>query len=176
MKKYLIIISLIFLTACLPQKQINFNINNIGMKITSAAFKHNQTIPFKYTCDGENISPPLAFADIPENTRSLVLIIDDPDASAGYWIHWLVWNIDPKITQIIENSVPQGAIEGITSFSKPGYGGPCPPSDTHRYFFKLYALDIKLELTSESKKEDIEQVIQGHILDSAELIGLYQRQ
>ena len=145
------------------------------MEITSPAFEHNQNIPPKYTCDGENISPPLNFSDIPEKAQSLVLISDDPDAPAGTWIHWLIWNIDPNTNQIAENSVPQGSIEGTTSFGQTGYGGPCPPSGQHRYFFKLYALDTKIELNPEAKKEDLEKAISNHILDQTEIIGLYQR-
>lgn len=145
------------------------------MKITSPSFGHNQNIPPKYTCDGENINPPLQFSDIPAAAKSLVLISDDPDAPMGTWVHWTIWNIDPKITEIVENNVPDGAIEGTTSFGKTGYGGPCPPSGVHRYFFKLYALDEKIDLPTSAKKEDLEKAIQQHILASAEIIGLYTR-
>lgn len=150
------------------------------MKITSTAFQHNGNIPPRYTCDGENINPPLTINDVPAQAKSLVLIVDDPDAPMGTWVHWTVWNIDPAITEISENSLPKGtyeaAVEGITSFGKTGYGGPCPPSGTHRYFFKLYALDILLDLPSSAKSADIEKATSGHILASAELIGLYKRQ
>lgn len=100
--------------------------------------------------------------------------MDDPDAPAGTWIHWTVWNIPPTTTNIMENSKPEG-VEGVTSFGEPGYGGPCPPSGTHHYFFKLYALDTTLDLPSAAKKEDLEKAIEGHILDKTELIGLYQK-
>ena len=146
------------------------------MKLTSPVFQNNEKIPPKYTCDGEDISPPLEIAEVPAETKSLVLISDDPDAPGGSWIHWLVWNIDPAITEIAENTVPTGAVEGITSFGKTGYGGPCPPSGTHRYFFKLYALDTRIDLTAEADKEKLEQAIEGHILDQVKLIGLYDRQ
>lgn len=145
------------------------------MEIKSSAFQHNKNIPSKYTCDGRNINPPLQFSDIPENSKSLVLISDDPDAPMGTWVHWIIWNIDPKTTEIAEDSVPGGVIEGTTSFGETGYGGPCPPSGVHRYFFKLYALDIKLDLPSSAKKEDLEKAMQNHILASAEIIGLYTR-
>lgn len=145
------------------------------MKITSSSFAHNQNIPPKYTCDGENINPPLQFSDIPADAKSLVLISDDPDAPMGTWVHWILWNIDPKTTEISEKSVPAGAIEGTTSFGETGYGGPCPPSGVHRYFFKLYALDTKLDLPISAKKEDLEKAMQQHILASAEMIGLYTR-
>lgn len=145
------------------------------MKITSSSFAHNQNIPPKYTCDGENINPSLQFSDIPADTKSLVLISDDPDAPMGTWVHWILWNIDPKTTEIAEKSVPTGAIEGTTSFGETGYGGPCPPSGVHRYFFKLYALDTKIDLPISAKKEDLEKAMRKHILASAEMIGLYTR-
>jgi len=176
MKKIILLIIFLFLSACLPQKQTNLNINNIAMKITSPAFEHNKNIPAKYTCDGENINPPLQITEIPNNTQSLVLISDDPDAPMGTWVHWTIWNISPQTENIAENSSPSNATEGLTSFGKPGYGGPCPPSGTHRYFFKIYALDTNLELSVDSKKDDLEQAMANHVLDSAELIGLYQRQ
>ncbi len=145
------------------------------MEIKSPAFKNKQSVPAKYTCDGENISPPLEISGVPEQAKSLVLISDDPDAPAGTWVHWIIWNINPDIKQIPENSTPSGAVEGITSFEKSGYGGPCPPSGSHRYFFKLYALDTKLDLNSSAKIKDLQTAIKKHILDKAELIGSYQR-
>ncbi len=145
------------------------------MKIKSSAFENNQTIPSKYTCDGENTSPPLSIAEVPKNTQSLVLIVDDPDAPAGTWVHWTIWNIDPKTKEIPEGSVPSGGGEGITSFGNTGYGGPCPLSGTHRYFFKIYALDIKLELSPDATSSKIEEEINGHILAKDELIGFYSR-
>ena len=146
------------------------------MKISSPAFEANQMIPLKYTCDGENINPPLQIADVPANTKSLILISDDPDAPMGTWVHWTMWNIPPETNKIGENSAPIGAVEGITSFGNKGYGGPCPPSGTHRYFFKLYALDAMLDLPQSAKAADIEKAMKGHILDKTELIGLYKRQ
>ncbi len=145
------------------------------MKIISSAFQHNQSIPSKYTCDGENVNPPLSFSDIPENAKSLVLIVDDPDAPTGTFVHWTVFNISPSVQNVNEHSVPQGGVEGMTDFGKPGYGGACPPTGTHRYFFKLYALDAILNLSSTADKKAIEQAMQGRILASAELIGLYKR-
>lgn len=144
------------------------------MKITSSAFSHNQKLPAKYTCDGSNINPPLTISDIPEGAKSLVLIHDDPDAPMGIWVHWTLWNINPATLEIAENSVPNGAAEGMTSFRKTGYGGACPPSGTHRYFFKIYALDTTLNLSSSAKSSDIESAMEGHILAKAELIGLYR--
>jgi len=143
--------------------------------ITSPAFKNNQFIPARYTCDGENISPPLSFGEIPAASQSLVLMVDDPDAPAGTWNHWTVWNIDPSTTKIGENSLPTGVTEGLTSFGTIGYGGPCPPSGTHRYFFKLYALDTKLNLPQTTPKKELASALAGHLLGQAELIGLYSQ-
>jgi len=146
------------------------------MKIESTAFKDSKLIPQGYTCDGENINPPLLISDVPENAKSLVLIVDDPDAPAGTWVHWTVWNIDPEITEISENSVPSGAMEGVTDAGKPGYAGPCPPSGTHRYFFKLFALDTTLDLSSSVRAGDIGKEMEASILAEAQLVGLYRRQ
>ncbi len=151
----------------------DWNINS--MKIASSAFENNQRIPQQYTCDGKNINPPLSVSSVEEKAKSLVLIVEDPDAPMGIWIHWLLWNIDPKQSEIIENSIPEGAVEGMTSFGKHGYGGPCPPGGTHRYFFKLYALDTVLSLSSNSGKNDLLNAMEGHIIDQAELVGIYSR-
>ena len=138
------------------------------MKLESPAFGHNQNIPAKYTCDGKNINPLLKISGAPETAKSLALIVDDPDATRGVtWVHWVVLNIELKTSEIPENSVPAGSLELKTSFGKPGYGGPCPHSGTHRYFFKLYALDTP---KISSVKE-----IPAHTVASAELIGLYSR-
>ncbi|MBI2108767.1 MAG: YbhB/YbcL family Raf kinase inhibitor-like protein [Parcubacteria group bacterium] len=146
-----------------------------NMKIESSAFKHNEIIPQKYTCDGENVSLPLSFSNIPNGTKTLALIMDDPDAPVGLWVHWTLWNISPGTKEIKENSVPKGAVEGMTNFGKPGYGGPCPPDGEHRYFFKLYALDAELNLSKETDKGALEEAMMGHVLEKAELIGLYSR-
>ncbi len=146
------------------------------MKLESTAFKHNQMIPSKYTCEGEDMNPPLKVSAVPKNAKTLVLIMDDPDAPMGTWVHWLIWNINPQTTEIAEDSVPAQSIEGTTSWRRTGYGGPCPPSGTHRYFFKLYALDIDLKLSPETDKLKLEKAMTGHILDKTELIGLYKKQ
>ncbi|MBC8387858.1 MAG: YbhB/YbcL family Raf kinase inhibitor-like protein [Actinobacteria bacterium] len=146
------------------------------MKIESQVFKNNELIPPKYTCDGGNINPPLKLSLVPENTKSLVLIVDDPDAPSGTWVHWTIWNINPQTVEISENSCPQGAVEGITDFGSTGYGGPCPPSGTHRYFFKLYALDVStLDLMSSANASDVRKELKNHILAQAQIIGLYSR-
>ena len=142
------------------------------LQITSAAFGHNQTIPRKYTCQGEDINPPLAITGIPPGTKSLALIMDDPDAPGGNWDHWLVYNIVPT-SEIKENSVP--GTQARNDFGRVNYGGPCPPPGTHRYFFKLYALDTTLVLKGAPSKEALEKAMQGHILEKSELIGLYQK-
>lgn len=146
-----------------------------ALKITSPAFQNNATIPRQYTCDGKDINPPLVIADVPQGTKSIALVCDDPDAPVGIWVHWVIWNIDPGAKEIKENSVPQGAVQGINDFRKHSYGGPCPPSGTHRYFFKVYALDTLLDISPNSTKSDLEKAMKGHILAQGELIGLYKR-
>lgn len=146
-----------------------------AMTLTSAVFQHNGSIPAKYTCDGENVSPPLSITGAPSGTQSFVLIVDDPDAPRGDWVHWTVWNIPPNTSNIGEASVPPGALEGMTDFNTSGYGGPCPPSGTHRYQFKLYALDTSLTLDPSARKSDIERAMEGHVLRQTLLVGLYAR-
>lgn len=146
------------------------------MQITGTALENNAKIPKKYTCDAENVSPPLSWSETPEGTQSLALVVDDPDAPAGTWIHWIVWNIDPSVKEIKENSVPAQAIQGRNSFGDTKYGGPCPPSGTHRYVFKLYALDSRLDLAQGSDIAQLEKVMEGHVIDKSELIGLYSRE
>lgn len=146
------------------------------MKLSSPQFEHNKPIPARYTCEGSDINPPLQLEDIPEQSQSVALIVDDPDApSANPWVHWLIWNVDPKTGEIRENQVPAGARQGTNDFHKQSYGGPCPPSGTHRYFFKLYALDTKLDLKPKAVKKNLEDAMKGHIIAHTELIGLYKR-
>lgn len=144
------------------------------MTITSPAFSPNEAIPAKYTCDGENVSPPLSLAEVPVEAKSLALLVDDPDAAGGDWVHWLVWNIPPTTTEIAEGEAPPG-VEGTTDFRRPGWGGPCPPSGTHRYHFKLLALDREMDLPPEGGKKELLPAINGHTLAEAVLIGLYAR-
>lgn len=146
-----------------------------AVKITSPAFKQREYIPSKYTCDGKDVNPPLTIENIPSGTKSLALIVDDPDAPRRTWVHWVVWNVDPGTREIKEQSIPAGAIQGMNDFGNRDYGGPCPPSGTHRYFFKLYALDTALTLGPDSTKAALEVAMKGHILAEAELIGLYER-
>lgn len=140
--------------------------------ISSPVFENGGFIPAKYTCDGDDVNPPLDIKGLPTGTKSLVLIVDDPDAPMGTWDHWIVWNILVK-DRIEENSVP--GVEGVNSFGRHSYGGPCPPSGTHRYFFKVYALDTKLELNPNSKKKDVEKAMKGHVLAQGEIMGRYKR-
>ncbi len=143
------------------------------MKITSPDFENNNFIPGKFTCDGENINPGLIIEGIPEGAKTLALIVDDPDAPSGMWVHWVVYDIPVAGSIIGENTVP--GEQGTTSSGKQAYGGPCPPSGTHRYFFKVYALDTALNLKEGVKKSDVEKAMQGHILEESELMGLYKR-
>ncbi len=152
------------------------------MKIESQAFTQNGAIPSKYTCDGEGISPPLNFIDVPAEAKSLTLIMDDPDipefVKQKYeiivWDHWMIFNISPTIQEVLEGVNPAGIL-GKNTRGAQGYGGPCPPDKEHRYFFKLYALDIELSLLEGSTKKEIEEAMQNHIIAQAQLIGRYNR-
>jgi Raf kinase inhibitor-like YbhB/YbcL family protein len=147
-----------------------------AMIITSPSFKNMGKIPDEYTCQGEDINPPLLFEAVPEETEGLVLVVDDPDAPIGTWDHWLVVNIEPTVNGIAPGSVPAGGHELINSFGKTAYGGPCPPNgQEHRYFFKLYALDSQLDVSAIYDKPSLYAHMQGHILASAELVGLYKK-
>lgn len=143
------------------------------MRITSTAFRHGERIPRQYTRDGEDKSPPLHIEGVPADTRSLVLIMDDPDAPRGTFTHWVVFDLEPKTVDIGENHAPEQARQGSTDWGESQYGGPKPPSGEHRYFFRLYALDTKLNLPRGSRRRGIEQAMQGHVLDMAELMGRY---
>jgi len=145
------------------------------MKLTSSAFENEGNILTEFTCDGDGVSPPLTIGEVPENTKTLALISDDPDAPAGTWVHWVVFNIPPDTMEIVKGQEPRG-VQGKTDFGRTGYGGPCPPSGVHRYFFKVYALDTELSLAEGSDKKDLENAMEGHILAQAELVGLYKRQ
>lgn len=148
--------------------------------IKSTAFKDSGFIPQKYTCDGSNISPPLQWSGVPGDTKSIVLICDDPDAPMGTWVHWVIYNIPPDINSLPENmpadkTLETGAMQGTNDFREIGYGGPCPPGGTHRYFFKIYALDKLLELNPGLTKNDLLGAMGGHILEEGKLMGRYSR-
>jgi len=152
------------------------------MTITSPVFIDHTAIPSVYTCDGKSINPPLSFSDIPSEAKSLVLIMDDPDVPkkllpSGVFDHWVIYNIDPKVREIAENSVPAGAAQGLNGAGQQKYYGPCPPDREHRYFFTLYALDAKLDFAVPETvtKQMVLGQLQGHIIEKAELVGLYNR-
>lgn len=146
-----------------------------GLKISSSAFENDGHIPVKYTCDGANVNPPLKIENTPRETKSFALIFDDIDAPRGSYVHWILWNIDPTIKEIRENSVPEGAVQGINDFKKYNYGGPCPPGRAHRYVFKIFALDSRLNLDSNSTKADLEKVMKGGVVATGQLAGKFKR-
>jgi hypothetical protein len=146
-----------------------------ALELKSPAFSYGGPIPPKYTCDGSDVSPPLQIQGLPGGTRSLALIVDDPDAPRGTWVHWVVWNIPPGATRIKEGRLPQGAVEGVNDFGRRGWGGPCPPYGLHRYFFKLYALDTVLQLPQRANKAQLLKAMKGHVLAEAVLLGRYRR-
>ena len=150
------------------------------MKLTSSAFSEGSAIPKQYSCDGEDISPPLTWQDVPAGTESFVLIADDPDAPVGTWVHWVIYDIPGRARKLQENYPKQekdsdGSKQGINDFRKVGYGGPCPPGGTHRYFFKLYALDTTLDAEGGLSKAEILERMEHHVVDEAQLMGTYSR-
>jgi Raf kinase inhibitor-like YbhB/YbcL family protein len=145
------------------------------MKISSPAFEDQGQIPGKYTCDGANVNPPLRMENLPAGARSLALVFDDIDAPRGTYVHWILWNLDPGTKEIKENSVPPGSVQGLNDFKKNHYGGPCPPRRAHRYVFKVYALDIRLDLDSNSTKKDLEKAMGGHVVEEVHLTGSYKK-
>lgn len=145
-----------------------------NMKLTSV-FKNGERIPAEFTCDGEDTSPDFYVSEVPKEAKSLALIADDPDAPVGLFVHWVLYNIPPNTDKFSAQDLPNGVIEGTTDFGRIGYGGPCPPSGTHRYFFKLYAIDKILDLPSGVTKRKLEEEIRGHIIEKAELMGVYSR-
>jgi Raf kinase inhibitor-like YbhB/YbcL family protein len=153
----------------------------MSMTLNSPAFQPGQPIPQKYACQGEDISPPLRWGNVPAGTQSLALICDDPDAPVGTWVHWVIYGIPASMAELPEKvpateTLPSGAKQGMNDFRRVGYGGPCPPpGGPHRYFFKLYALGTELSLKLRATKQDLLRAMQGHILAQAELMGTYQR-
>ena len=154
------------------------------LKLTSSAFEHEGTIPRLHTCEGKDVSPPLAWSGVPENAKSLELIVDDPDAPDPAaprmtWVHWVLYNIPPSSTGLPQGvspkELPEGTLEGMSDFQRTGYGGPCPPIGRHRYFKKLYALDTVLPDLKKPRKADVEKAMKGHVLERAVLVGTYQK-
>src|SRR5207247_5050635 len=151
---------------------VSFAAGGVKMKITSSAFQEGGNIPSKFTCDGGDTSPTLQIGEVPSSAKSLALIVDDPDAPSGLFTHWMVWNISPQTNIIGEGSTPQG-VQGTNDFGKSGYGGPCPPSGTHRYYFKIFALDRELDLPSGAKRGQLDAARQGHGVAPGEPMGPY---
>ena len=150
------------------------------MELSSAAFKNGAPIPKQFTCDGPNVSPPLQWSGIPDGSKSLALLVDDPDAPRGSWVHWILFNIPPGAAGLPENikktvTIPNGARQGMNDFHEVGYGGPCPPGGKHRYFFRLYALDAELTVDAGATRAQFERAMQGHVVSDAQLMGTYQR-
>jgi Raf kinase inhibitor-like YbhB/YbcL family protein len=171
MLKKLIALSLVLLV-CFSNSQ-----GVIAMELTSSAFSNQAYIPSLYTCDGENISPPLAWRDFPPETKSFVLIVDDPDAPAGVWVHWLLFNIPSNVHQLQQKltTLPAGSMQGANSYHKQVYHGPCPPSGVHRYYFRLYALDAVLPLTPGASRAQLESAMKNHVLAETTLMRRYKR-
>ena len=152
----------------------SFAAGGAKMKITSSAFQQGANIPSKFSCDGANTNPPLQISDVPPEAKSLVLIVDDPDAPSGLFTHWAVWNIPPQTNTIAEGSTPKG-VQGTNDFGRSGYGGPCPPSGTHRYYFRIFALDRELDLPFGAKRSQLDAAMKGHVIAQGELMGRYAR-
>ena len=144
-------------------------------RLRSPAFAYGSLIPREYTCDGRNVNPPLSIENIPRYTESLALIMEDPDSPGGAWIHWRVWNINPKTTAIKENSVPKGALQGVNTFGDQKYSGPCPRSGEHSYVFRLYALQHAIEIPTEASDLMLRNALIGNVLGEADLVGYYHR-
>jgi Raf kinase inhibitor-like YbhB/YbcL family protein len=180
----LIVTALMFTSLVLMDVNLLHAEENMALTLKSSAFDNGGEIPSRYTCEGEDISPPLVWTDVPETARSLVLIIDDPDAPDPkapkmIWVHWVLFNIPPDVSglqeAIVQTKLPPGMVEGLNDWKRIGYGGPCPPIGRHRYFHKLYALDTVLEGMNTPTKTKIEAAMKGHIIAQTELMGTYQK-
>jgi Raf kinase inhibitor-like YbhB/YbcL family protein len=174
-KSWLVLIIVVVLIAFAAWKSQNSGKRANAMTIESTVFENNGKIPVLYTCNGDGAQPPLLISNVPENAKSLSLIVDDPDAPNGDFVHWVVWNLHPKTASIENKGVP-GAKEGNTGVGKPGYVAPCPPSGTHHYYFKLYALDSMLDLPDGTDKAGLLAGMEGHVIESATLLGLYGKE
>lgn len=175
------VLTLFLVGGCARPQEATLTVSSTGFTLTSSAFAYGASIPARYTCDGEDISPPLQWSAPPAATQSFALIMDDPDAPAGTWVHWVLYNLPAESRSLPESipaeaQLPDGSRHGKNSWRRPGYGGPCPPGGTHRYFFKLYALDTLLTLDGDVTEEHLLQAMEGHILAQAELMGTYKRQ
>jgi len=151
-----------------------------SIKLTSTAFKEGEPVPRQYTCDGVNVSPPLEWSGVPKSAKTIAFIADDPDAPAGTWVHWVLYNLPSDNIGMVENlpateNLKAGGFQGKNDFGKIGYGGPCPPSGTHRYFFKIYALDSELPLKAGATKAEVEKAMEGHVVAQGQLMGTYKK-
>lgn len=182
MKQWSLIIALLVLVSFIVSTDAK-EVNPM-MKVTSPDFENQGAIPKKFTCDGEDISPALAWSNVPEGTKSFALIVDDPDAPDPAsprmtWVHWVMYNIPATVSSlpegVVDKDLPKGTLQGLNDWKKTGYGGPCPPIGKHRYFHKLYALDIVLPDLKQPTKAKLEKAMEGHVLSKVELVGLYQR-
>jgi Raf kinase inhibitor-like YbhB/YbcL family protein len=172
----IMLIAIFFSRVLIVKKVIDFkNLNNkeTNMKIESNIFKNNGDIPAEYTCSGKSTRVPISISGVPKEAKSLAIIVDDPDAPSGDFVHWVLWNIPADTSMIESDSIPNGAQEGANGTGKPGWVAPCPPSGTHHYFFRLYALDINLSIEKPSTKSDLILAMGGHIIEEATLVGLY---
>lgn len=174
-KKFALTASAIFFASCTPAHAAEKS----RLEIKSAAFQNGGDIPRKHTCDGGDVSPALSWSDAPAATRALAIIVDDPDAPGGTWVHWVLYDLPANAKELPEGSggaaAPNGAKQGANDFRKMGYGGPCPPGGTHRYYFKLYALDTPTDLKPGATKQQLLAAMKGHVLAEAELVGRYGR-
>jgi len=179
--KFIMILVLLFTSFCGSEhRETKQGGEKMEIKLTSKAFKEGDFIPKKYTCDGENVSPPLEWSGIPSEAQSIAIICDDPDAPMGTWVHWVVFNIPPSVSKLNEKFpsnkiLEDGTTQGNNDFKKIGYGGPCPPGGIHRYFFKIYALDKRVELTPGTTKGELLHEMNGHILAEGKFTGKYSR-
>jgi Raf kinase inhibitor-like YbhB/YbcL family protein len=169
--KTIITVGCVIATAALA----TFAAGGTKMRISSPAFQEGGTIPEKFSKNGQNLNPELRIEGMPAEAKSLALIVDDPDAPVGLFTHWLVWNIDPKTTEIGENSVPQGAVQGTNDFPGQRYDGPQPPSGTHRYYFKIFALDKTLDLKAGAKRREVDAAMKSHVIAQGQLMGKYSK-
>jgi Raf kinase inhibitor-like YbhB/YbcL family protein len=181
-KKYFILFVLLLLLCGVEQNSIaQKGDEKMAITVTSLAFKEGDMIPAKYTCDGDNVSPPLNWQQVPQGVKSFALISDDPDAPMGTWVHWVIWNIPAEANGLPQSvpagkELPDGSKQGVNDSRRNGYSGPCPPSGTHRYYFKIYALDMMLDLPVTSTKQVLLEAMKGHILAEGSLTGKYRRQ
>lgn len=177
---FLLIVFVLYSTSELMIQPFAMEKGGVTMEFMSRAFNHGDMIPRKHTCDGADISPPLEWNSVPAGTKSMALICDDPDAPMGIWVHWVYYDIPVETKSLPENIAPKehpvnGGTQGSNDFHKIGYGGPCPPGGTHRYYFKLYALDIMVNLAPGATKKQLLKEIENHILAEAQLMGKYKR-